>query len=228
MTTSSPARTIYLSPTEHDLKSLIPDAIYSSVCEANGCDVITPTRHGLIGFQRKTLPDLESSLRDGRFALQLAQLRSSPALISRFVILELDRNRRTTDGRSFLDSSLTSQSLTTIGLKLFFNDTHLIECPDIQSTIALIGRVADYLESDGRDRLTRPKPSGNAWGTRSNRDWGIHVLQSFPGIGPRTAGLIYDAFGLPLTWSVTEKDLTSIPGVGKVIAKRLIAALVRG
>jgi predicted flap endonuclease-1-like 5' DNA nuclease len=38
--------------------------------------------------------------------------------------------------------------------------------------------------------------------------------------------LIYDTYGVPFKWSITEKDLTSIPGIGKVIAKRLIASLL--
>ena len=219
------ARSIFLSPTEHDLKKVLPDAIYSSVCEANGCDIITPTSFGLAGFQRKTLVDLESSLRDGRFALQLAQIRSSTALSFRFLILELDRARTTTDGHRFLDSTLRPESLRTVALKLFLNDTLLIECASISETVAVIERTGSYIDTNGRDRLQRPKPSGNAWGTRSSRDWGIHILQSFPGIGPRTAGLIYDAFGIPFKWTVTEKDLTAIPGIGKVIARRLLDAL---
>ena len=223
--TSKQTRIVYLSPTEHDLKLTIPQSLYSSLCEANGCDILVITSRGCVGFQRKTLGDLEVSLRDGRFALQLAQIRSSQLLRYRFVILELDRNRITTDGRHFTDSSLTPESLRTVAFKLFFNDTLLIESRNLSDTVDLINRSADYVERDGADHLLRPKPSTTAWGTRSNRDWGIHLLQSFPGIGPRTAGVIYDSYGLPLQWTVSEKDLTQLPGVGKVIAKRLIAAL---
>ena len=225
MTISKIARIIFLSPTEHDLQKVLPNAIYSPICEANGCDIIVPTTRGLAGFQRKTLADLESSLRDGRFAMQLAQQRSSAALAWRFLILELDRSRRTTDGRNFLDSALTTEHLATVGLKLFLNDSLLIESTSLEGTIDRIERTASYIESDGADRLSRPKPDSGPWGTRSNRDWGIHILQSFPGIGPRHAGLIYDQFGVPLQWTVAESDLTSIPGIGKVIAKRLLNAL---
>ena len=225
MSISPPARIIFLSPTEHDLKKVLPDAIYSTTCEPNGCDIIVATSRGLVGFQRKTLADLASSLNDGRFAMQLAQQRSSRALNFRFLILEYDRARTTSDGRHFLESSLSPQSVETIGLKLFLNGTFLIESTDLGRTVDIIERVASYVESDGHDRLNRPKPNAGPWGTRSNRDWGIHILQSFPGIGSTTAGLIYDRFGVPFKWSVDEKDLTSIPGIGKVIAKRLLDAL---
>lgn len=157
--------------------------------------------------------------------MQLAQLRSSNALSWRFLILEYDRTRRTTDGSHFLESSLSPQSVETIALKLFCNNTHLVESTSLSATVDLIGRTVDYVERDGPARLSRPKPVSGPWGTRSNRDWGIHLLQSFPGIGSTTAGLIYDTYGVPFKWSITEKDLTSIPGIGKVIARRLLDSL---
>ena len=228
MPTSSPARTIYLSPTEHDLQKVLPDATYSALCEANGCDIFTVTSVGLLGFQRKTVADLESSLRDGRFHYQLAQIRSSSILAERFLILEIDRTRTTTDRQHLIDSTLTTDGLRTVALKCFLNDTLLIESADIGETVTLLEKVSRYIEHGGGDRLIRPKPSGNAWGTRSNRDWGIHVLQSFSGIGPRTAGAIYDAYGIPLHWTVTREQLLAIDGVGKVTADRLLSSLGDG
>jgi ERCC4-type nuclease len=225
MTISPNARTIYLSPTEHDLAKVLPDAINSPLCEANGCDIFTVTSRGLLGWQRKTVADLEASLRDGRFHYQLAQIRSSSILAYRFLILEIDRRRTTTDGRRLIDSSLTVDGIRTVAVKCFLNDTLLIESAHIGETVAILETVSRYVEVGGGDRLYRPKPGGNAWGTRSSRDWAIHLLQSFPGIGPTTAAAIYDGLGVPFHWSVTEKDLTSIPGVGKVTARRLIDAL---
>ena len=225
MTTSRTAPLIYLSPTEHDLAKVLPDARYSSLCEANGCDILAYSSRGLLGIQRKTVGDLESSLHDGRFHYQLAQIRSSSIVTHRFVILELDRSRVTTDGRRFIDSALTTDGIRTVAVKCFLNDTLLIESSDLSETVTLIERLVSYIESDGANRFVRPKPSGNAWGTRSSRDWSIHLLQSFPGIGPTTAAAIYDTVGIPFQWSVTESDLTSIPGIGKATAQRLLAAL---
>ena len=159
--------------------------------------------------------------------MQLAQQRSSAALAWRFLILELDRSRRTTDGRNFLDSALTTEHLATVGLKLFLNDSLLIESTSLEGTIDRIDRTASYIESDGADRLSRPKPDSGPWGTRSNRDWGIHILQSFPGIGPRHAGLIYDRTVSRLSGRLDRIRLTSIPGIGKVIARRLLETLRR-
>jgi ERCC4-type nuclease len=225
MTISKAVRFIYLSPTEHDLKKVIPNGVYSSVCEANGCDILAYSNRGFLGFQRKSLADLEASLRDGRFHYQLAQIRSSQLVAFRFVILEIDRTRVTTDRRGFIDSSLTPDGLRTIAIKCFLNDTLLVESAGIGETVAIIDRTATYIDGDGGNRLIRPKPGTDAWGTRSSRDWSIHTLQSFPGVGPTTAAAIYDAYGLPLRWTITRDDLMKIDGVGKVTADRLLLAL---
>lgn len=52
-------------------------------------------------------------------------------------------------------------------------------------------------------------------------EWGIHVIQSFDGIGPGVAGAIFDRFGLPIQWTVTKADLESVPGVGKKRASKM-------
>ena len=52
-----------------------------------------------------------------------------------------------------------------------------------------------------------------------------YILTSFPGIGHERARAIIDCFGLPLKWTVTEKQLSSVEGIGKITAKKLIAYL---
>ena len=68
--------------------------------------------------------------------------------------------------------------------------------------------------------MTRPKPT-TLWGTRNDRDFGIHVIQSFDGIGPGVAGAIFDRFGVPLRWTVTKEELETVPGVGKKRAGKM-------
>ena len=67
---------------------------------------------------------------------------------------------------------------------------------------------------------TRPKPT-TLWGSRNDRDYAIHFIQSFDGIGPEVAGRIFDKFGLPLTWNITKEDLMSVPGVGPKRAAKM-------
>ena len=157
--------------------------------------------------------------------ISLGQARSSTFVRYGMVILEYDRTKLTVDDQHFTDSSLTVGAIRTVALKCFLNDLHFVETGSISDTVSYVERSSHYIGTDGGDRLFRPNPTRGAWGTRSSRDWSIHLLQSFPGIGPTTAAAIYDTVGIPFQWSVTESDLTSIPGIGKATAQRLLAAL---
>jgi len=53
-----------------------------------------------------------------------------------------------------------------------------------------------------------------------------YILTGFPGIGPERARAIIECFGtLPLRWTVDEKQLSRVEGIGKVTARKLIEAL---
>jgi ERCC4-type nuclease len=73
--------------------------------------------------------------------------------------------------------------------------------------------------------LRRPGPSKDSWGEKSDRLNGIHLLQSFPGVGPTIAARIYDHFGrVPLQWE-EGVEFTDVPGVGKEKARQMEEAL---
>ena len=81
-----------LAPTEHDLHGIfqsqsIPFKV-SSLPELHGCDAVSITAKGLIGYQRKTLPDLQSSLLDGRLYKELGQLQASASISYSFLVIE--------------------------------------------------------------------------------------------------------------------------------------------
>jgi ERCC4-type nuclease len=76
------------------------------------------------------------------------------------------------------------------------------------------------LKADHKGINVRPKPQ-TAWGQVTDRDWGIHVIQSFDGIGPGVAGAIFDRFGVPLRWTVTKQELESVAGVGPKRAAKM-------
>ena len=53
-----------------------------------------------------------------------------------------------------------------------------------------------------------------------------YILTGFPGIGLERAKAIIECFGaLPLRWTVDEKQLSRVEGIGKVTARKLIEAL---
>lgn len=55
-----------------------------------------------------------------------------------------------------------------------------------------------------------------------------YILTGFPGIGSERARAIIECFGtLPLRWTVDEKQLSRVEGIGKTTAKKLISALAK-
>lgn len=215
---------ILLSPTEHDLQKLIPTTTYriSSLCEANGADVIVPTKKGLIAYQRKTLLDLKSSLADGRLYRELSQLKTSPILTHSFLILEHDPRKLTNDYQ-FMDCDFPRKNLTSVLTKVQLLGIHYLESPSTQHTVQTILDSSSYLSSTKSTTLKRPPGEKNHWGVRTNREFLAYILQSFPGIGIKTAYSFLDYFRttIPLMWITDITELMSVPGIGKETASRL-------
>lgn len=199
-------------------KSLQGLGTYSALPEKFGADFLIACPIGMVGVQRKEVHDLISSRADGRLARELAQMKA----LDIAVLLVEGRLRWTTDG---VLSTSRSKWTRAQHLGLLFS---------IQSTGVWVNSAESVLES--REYLshlerwmmkethagimTRPKPQ-TIWGSKSDRDWGIHVLQSFDGIGPGVAGAIFDLYGCPLRWTITKKDLEKVPGVGKKRADKM-------
>jgi ERCC4-type nuclease len=97
---------------------------------------------------------------------------------------------------------------------------------NLLDTGLLVCSLEGWLSKDRHGLIrNRPKAQGE-WGTANNREWGIHLLQSFNGIGPEVAGRIYDQFdGVPMRWTVDKIELMGVKGVGKVRAEKMIEAL---
>ena len=220
---------VLVSPTEHDLhefyRNTQADFQVSSVPEQYGADLLVPTKRGLVAFQRKTLPDLQSSLLDGRLYKELGQLTCAPIRHS-FLIIE-SRLERTTTGELFDASSFTIQTLRSLIAKFAANGIGYLPSVSIGDTAATVEGVSRYLASGDAELVRRPKQTiRDGWGKVSTQQYALFLLQSFPSIGPKLAQAILDHFQhVPLQWSVTEADLQHVPGIGPKLAKQLIESL---
>lgn len=218
-----------VAPTEHDLHEKFRTSNLrwqvSSMPERHGSDIISVTPTGLIGYQRKTLPDLSSSLLDGRLYYELAQMVSSASLATSFLVIESPL-RRTVDELSFTDSTITPAQLRSIIAKFHLNGIGYLPTASLTDTFAAIQSMGRYLSSGDATTIRRPKQLSNTWGTIQSDAYALFLLQSFPGIGPKLAGDIYAHFhGVPIAWTVDAKALSAVPGIGKKKAADLIAAL---
>lgn len=212
-----------VSPAEpRDFLTLGP---YHSTVESYGVDFLWFSNDRAYGAQRKTCPDLLASFRGGdRLSRELHQMKE---LHKAVLIIEGSWKWRPdgTSGRMGCEGFLRSQ-LDGICMSLQMHGVMVLHSPSIAGTINLLPRVEAFTIRDEHvSLLRRPKPRG-LWGTWRDKDSCVHLLQGFDGISYVTAAAIYDHFGgIPLGWTVTEKELLAVPGVGKVRAAKLWRAL---
>lgn len=221
---------LLIAPTEHVLQGLlradseVPWRI-SSLPERHGVDVISLTGRGILGFQRKTLPDLNASLLDGRLNWELNQIAASTTLSHSYLIVE-STLARTIDGE-FVEAKLSVGAFTSILVKFQSRGVGYLPSSSSMDTLRTVLSVTRYMGVGQHTLDTRPKNLKNEWGKITSESYALFLLQSFPGIGPKQARLILEHFPtFPLQWTCTAADLAQIRGIGMKTAERLISALV--
>lgn len=190
----------------------------SQLPEKYGSDILFRVNTKLAGIQRKEFSDLVASVNDGRLNKELAQMQ---ALDHRLLIVE-GEPRWSLDGVWLGNGSFTRARFHGLMLDVQFLNCSVLMSSTVTETIALVSQYEKHLR-EPRELNGRPKPKGE-WGRASSRDWAVYMLQGL-GLGPKTAGNVYDVLGIPLQWTVTEQELMCVPGVGKNRAKKLIGAL---
>lgn len=200
----------------------------SSIPEKHGCDLVIPTKSGIIGFQRKTLPDLVASIQDGRLYYELNQINASATVTQAFLCVESSFST-TIDGENYTEANLPVGTLRSIVAKFQHHGVGYLPTTSPRDTVTAAYGVARYLASGRAGDIHRPKQVSNDWGKTDSKAYGLFLLQSFPGVGPKVAEAIWDYFnGVPITWAVNAGELALVPGIGRKKAEALCAALRPG
>lgn len=215
-----------VSPTEPRLFQSLGKT--SLVPEQYGVDFLfASTEFGLCGIQRKELKDFVASVKDGRLAKEIGQMKR---LGLAMLVLE-GRPSWTNDG--LLTSTSTqwriTQHLGTLW-SVQLSGCWVATTTSAQETCTLISAFTRWTAKPRHTALeSRHGPTSDEWGKVGNREWALHLLQGFRGIGPVQAAAIYDYFGgVPLMWSVGVVDLMEVPGIGETRAERLMEAVNGG
>ena len=200
----------------------------SLVPEQYGSDFLfTSTEFGLVGVQRKELSDFVASVVDGRLAKELGMMKR---LGLSLLVLE-GRPTWTNDGLATWTSTqwTMSQHLGTMW-SVQLSGCWIVSSQGVTETSTLISAFTRWTAKPRHISLeSRPGPAADEWGKVGNREWGIHLLQGFRGIGPIQAAAIYDHYrSVPLMWKVGLLDLLDVPGIGNTRAERLLEALDDG
>lgn len=97
----------------------------------------------------------------------------------------------------------------------------------MQDTMKLLVTLDAWAKKAKHGSLkNRPGVMKSAWGTVTERHFAQHILQGFPGVGPKLAGRIVDKFeGVPLTWTHSVEELMEVEGLGVKKAQGMVKAL---
>lgn len=213
--------TLLVSPAEPPILRRLGET--SFVVEEYGADFLIVGEAGIVGLQRKQFPgDFLSSVTDGRLHTVVMRLTATTLPL---ILLEgqpqwtQDGSLLNTHGPDLNRATLRAMewSLATAGIGVQWSD-------GLADTAEYINTLMKWWAKDTHNGFaTRPgPPRKNEFGKPlPAREWAMHVLQGFDGVGPSLAGRIYDEFKrLPLRWDVTKDELSSVHGLGP---KRLAA-----
>jgi ERCC4-type nuclease len=192
---------------------------------AFGVDIFWTARAQTWGCQRKEVADFLASIHDGRLKTDRAKMRR----LDHPILLIEGKIRWTLDGQLMTNGFGQSWSRTQHRNYLLSvqNDGIMVEfTDDLNDTILRVQEMHKWSDKDHESGKGRPKPV-SSWGKAGHRDFQIHLLTSFDGIGVKAAEAILDHFGkVPMHWDVDDaKELAKVPGIGPVRAKRMMAAL---
>jgi len=160
-------------------------------------------------FERKTLPDLAVSIKDGRIFRQGCKLAQSPR-------------------RGIIILEGTSRDLATIGMRrealqgalitlTVFLGIPLLRSQNLQETARLMLYTARQSRSVASGAL--PRHGVRPHGKRRTQ---IHILQGLPGVGPeRARTLLKKFYSIEAILTASMEELSSVRGIGAHTAKAI-------
>lgn len=199
----------------------------SNLPETFGGDFLAWPQGRTLSIQRKECSDLLASIRGSdRLAREMHQLKEA----DRGVLLVEGNFRWNHDGEATKRGceGFRREQLDGILLSAQANNVWTMTSTGIDDSIRLIQQMERFMAKEDHTSLFRRPKARGLWGTHYDKDWSVHFLQGFEGMGTGNAGALYDALGLPLAWTVTEKDLLSVKGLGKGRVGKLWRALPHG
>jgi DNA excision repair protein ERCC-4 len=164
-------------------------------------------------FERKTLPDLVASIRDGRLFSQargLCSAKTMPALILQGSVQDLR------------DSGMTRAAIQGALVSLTFRfGIPILRARDGRECALLMLYAAQQTSAGRIALIRRPGPTAKAKQRRQ-----LYILQGFPGIGAlRSRHLLAHYGSLVEIFNASAKDLQNLPGMGRKTAESMYRLL---
>lgn len=187
-------------------------------------DVMWVARKRMWGVQRKTWADLLASVADDRLAKEVEQSR-----VLDHVVLVLEGRPTITAEGSYLIGRQTWTAEQVLGLRLSIQSRGwwIEQTANVVGTAKLLGAIQAWSKKERHTSLdSRSQKAKGVWGMDpTDRAFAVWVCQSIPGVGPELGKRIYDLYGMPFGWKVTEAELGKVKGIGKKRAARIYRAI---
>lgn len=212
-----------IAPTEP--KALMALGACSSTPEDYGADILWTSELGLVGVQRKVFPgDFLKSVHDGRLYKEYQQMKG----LDLAVLLLEGHGKWTTEGRLIKDHGDVRYGWSKEQHRHYLTSVQLrgivvLQSQGLGDTIDFLQAFREWTDKGDHESLNRrPGPEAEIWGSAlSDRDYILHMIQSLPKVGPKKARALLDTWGNPFDIKLTEEQIASTPGFGKVLAKKI-------
>jgi ERCC4-type nuclease len=185
----------------------------SNEAENYGVDYLV----GNAGIQRKAIDDFIASIMDNRLYKEILQ---SESLGQTFLLLEgqiktLPNGALWTKSNRWRVRTFTTQTLLKNIIRLQVEKGwKFLYSPSLQETPTVISAwyVTITSEAGGLGKSKRGAPS---WNDKNNSaNWMAYMMQSIPGLGPKTADRLVKMYPDPVTLNLTREQLLAVEGVG--------------
>ena len=164
---------------------------------------------GRILFERKTLPDLVESIKDGRLFKQARRLAASPR--KTVILLE---GRMANLATSHMSREAIQGALITVSV-IFGIPLLRSLSPEESARLMLFASRQLQTAVSGAIPRHGARPRGK-------RALQMHILQGLPGIGPARAQRLLEKFGaIENVLRAPPDDLSAVPGIGVATARRI-------
>ncbi len=201
-------------------------------CEDYGADIMWYARKRSFGVQRKALKDLVASVDDGRLSKEILQMQSLDVAV--LIVESGERGGgmpREGPGGQLMGlggygRAWTGRQLRGVLWGVMDRGVRVEWTRDEPETIA---RVLELEAWSRKERHESARGRGSAprdvFGKRGSREYGVWVMQGWPGVGVELAGRMWDEFGgvpLQMREGVGVAELMKVKGVGKTVAKKVV------
>jgi ERCC4-type nuclease len=213
----------FISPTEP--KELHKLGTVSWKPELHGVDIMFASKGRWIGIQRKEVKDFVASIENKLLNKQLSQMGNLDIPI----LLIEGQFKFTVEGvlaGKDYGRSWTDQSIWGLMLSIQAKGVQIVHTQNLAATARFIKYSQTYFAKSRHSSLSSRDGVFSVWGTKpTDKEYGVYVLQSLPGVGPELAERIWDIYGLPMQLTIGMEELLKVDGIGKKKAENIVAAL---